>query len=150
MFSDIGKKIKNLAMLIMFIGCAGSVIYGLICFAGSIGADGATPDPKGVITGILIIVLGVIFSYLSVLVLYGFGTLIDDTGAIREALESKSQRQNFFSSTKSGTCSICGKKTEDVKKTAYDDPQGNHVKADMCSGCRIKLIKQGIHIHTDN
>ena len=60
MFSDIGKKIKNLAMLIMFIGCAGSVIYGLICFAGSIGADGATPDPKGVITGILIIVLGVI------------------------------------------------------------------------------------------
>ena len=79
MFSDIGKKIKNLAMLIMFIGCAGSVIYGLICFAGSIGADGATPDPKGVITGILIIVLGVIFSYLSVLVLYGFGTLIDDT-----------------------------------------------------------------------
>ncbi|OLA56888.1 MAG: hypothetical protein BHW37_05280 [Firmicutes bacterium CAG:272_52_7] len=140
MFSDIGKKIKNLAMLIMFIGCAGSVIYGLICFAGSI----------GVITGILIIVLGVIFSYLSVLVLYGFGTLIDDTGAIREALESKSQRQNFFSSTKSGTCSICGKKTEDVKKTSYDDPQGNHVKTDMCSGCRIKLIKQGIHIHTDN
>ena len=140
MFSDIGKKIKNLAMLIMFIGCAGSVIYGLICFAGSIGADGATPDPKGVITGILIIVLG----------LYGFGTLIDDTGAIREALESKSKRQNYFSSTKSGTCSICGKKTEDVKKTSYDDPQGNHVKTDMCSGCRIKLIKQGIHIHTDN
>ena len=94
MFENIGSKIKTLATVSTFIGILGSIIGGIVL---------CTVDLIGV--GIMVMLLGGIFSWIASFVLYGFGELIEKACeiakntkrsshlAIAEALE-KSARES--------------------------------------------------------
>ena len=69
MFNDIGKKIKGLAVALFAIEAIFSFIGGLVLMA-----DG---DDEKVAVGFLIMVGGVLFSWISSWFLYGFGEIID-------------------------------------------------------------------------
>lgn len=72
MFDNIGGKIKGLASILTWIGIVASVIIGIIFIADG---DGG---------GILIMILGSLTSWLSSLLLYGFGELIENTSTIAQ------------------------------------------------------------------
>lgn len=71
MFSNIGGKIKTLAMVLTCIGIIASVSAGISMLA--------TGDEDLVLIGILIAAFGSIVSWVSSFVLYGFGQLIENT-----------------------------------------------------------------------
>ena len=80
MFDNIGKKIKGVAGFVFILGSVASVVYGLgtmmslSFFSSSYGS--------GILLGILIIGVGILLSWLSVLLIYGFGELIEKTTEI--------------------------------------------------------------------
>ena len=73
MFENIGKKIKKLAQFYTGIGIVVSIILGIIT---------ATIDPEMGLFGLILVIVGSIASWLSSLVLYGFGQLVDNTDKI--------------------------------------------------------------------
>lgn len=81
MFSNIGKKIKGLAKFICWICiiafCALGVSVLIPAIRDNLGAG-------EIIKGVLIIVGGIIISWISVFFTYGFGELIDKTAEIAE------------------------------------------------------------------
>lgn len=89
MYSNIGEKIKVLAKIICIIGIVISVISGL----GIIIVSSISYNPGlSVLGGLLVIVLGTLFSWLSTFFIYGFGELIDKVTKI----ESEIKKQNSF------------------------------------------------------
>ena len=83
MFKHIGKKIKCLALVIFALGILASagVAIGL--------ADVLEPCSFvwQLIAFLLILAVGIVFSWLSVLLLYGFGELVDQTMETNQRLE---------------------------------------------------------------
>ena len=73
LFEDIGKKIKGIAIAAFVIGIIGSVVAGL----------DAIVDQQ-FLGGILIMVFGFLCSWLSVVLLYGFGELIETAKKIEK------------------------------------------------------------------
>ncbi len=89
MYSNIGGKIKVLAKIICIIGIIVSVISGL----GIIIVSSISYNPGlSVFGGLLVIVLGVLFSWLSTFFIYGFGELIEKVTEI----ESEIRNQKSF------------------------------------------------------
>ncbi len=78
MFQDVGNKIKNAASIVLLIGISASVIWGLYLLGEGGGAF-----------GILFIAGGSLVSWLSALLLHGFGDLIDNTRRIAEKMDEK-------------------------------------------------------------
>ena len=80
MFSNIGGKIKVLAVVMCILGMVASLAIGVIViigggflrFSGSYGSAGTAAT----IVGILIIIFGCLFSWIGSFVLYGYGELI--------------------------------------------------------------------------
>lgn len=68
MYSEIGKKIKGLALAIFIIMTIGVAIGGLAMMA---------IDEELIIIGLLFVGLGTLFAWISTWMLYGFGELID-------------------------------------------------------------------------
>ncbi|MBQ9162872.1 MAG: hypothetical protein IJX74_06315 [Clostridia bacterium] len=68
MYGKIGKTIKSLAAVIAVLEVLVAVVAGVVCMFG-----GST----GIITGIVIIVLGTVLAWISFVMIYGFGELID-------------------------------------------------------------------------
>ncbi len=79
MFSNIGGKIKGLALAVTVLGIVGSSLAG-------IGSMAINP-----VVGIITIVIGAVASWLGSLVLYGMGQLIENSDEIVEYLEAISQ-----------------------------------------------------------
>lgn len=73
MFQNIGKKIKTLAVVVCWIGIAGSVIGGIVMVG--VGADSSGGDLL-IGLGIPLIFLGPLFSWIGSFVLYGYGDMI--------------------------------------------------------------------------
>ena len=80
MFDNIGGKIKGLAAFWTWFGIIVSVIVGFV-FIFINDLDGVT----GFLIGFLIVLLGSLASWLSSLLLYGFGELINNTSIIAES-----------------------------------------------------------------
>ena len=70
MYDNIGGKIKGLAKAIFFIEAIATVITGFIILANSYYFE-------GILTGVLVIIVGPIFAWISSWLLYGFGELIE-------------------------------------------------------------------------
>ncbi len=70
MYDNIGKKIKLLAKIIFIIESIASVI---------IGAAVGSQDEEFILLGLLIMLIGPLFAWVSSWLLYGFGELIDKT-----------------------------------------------------------------------
>lgn len=75
MFDNIGSKIKSLAQVVCWIGIIASVIGGIIVMASH--SDAAA-------TGLLIIAIGVVGSWVGSFALYGFGQLIENSDTLVE------------------------------------------------------------------
>ncbi len=74
MYSNIGGKIKGLAIAAMVLGAIGFIISGLALIQ------------TDLLAGILIIISGILGSWLASLVLYGFGELIEKVCDIAEQM----------------------------------------------------------------
>lgn len=83
MFQNIGKKIKTLAVVVCWIGIAGSVIGGIVMCA--VGADSSGGDLL-IGLGLPLIFLGPLFSWIGSFVLYGYGDMITRVRRIERKL----------------------------------------------------------------
>ena len=100
MFSNIGEKIKKLAMIICWIGIIFSLILGVVVVVAPssiryhLNVNGNTVASNSniaaqVISGVLVFVIGSLASWISSFVVYGFGELISNSKKIADALEKK-------------------------------------------------------------
>lgn len=83
MFTRIGKTIKTVATVLFYVLAAASVIgafYVIINFGQLLGTGNA------ILLGILIALVGCLVGWLSSLMLYGFGELVDNSTIIKDAL----------------------------------------------------------------
>ncbi len=80
MFSNIGGKIKKLAVILCILGIIASVTYAIICFTNSSRYENLT------LYGVLILVGGCLLSWIGSFFTYGFGELIDRAASIDEQL----------------------------------------------------------------
>ena len=116
MFNNIGSKIRGLAIGGFVIGALVSVIFGIVLL--SIDAT---------ITGLIYLFIGPVVSWLSSLLLYGLGQLIDDTAIIREAtvaMQSGNYEVSFGDNSSAvsknqdesdlGFCTNCGSPRVDI------------------------------------
>lgn len=90
MFSNIGGKIKLLAKVLFWIGLILSVVTGGIFLISPRGtatfnySSGYSTQVSSVLAGIIFIFVGFLLSWISSMLLYGFGQLIENSEAIRE------------------------------------------------------------------
>lgn len=77
MFNNIGEKIKKLAIVATVLGMIASLIAAIIIWAGNM----------GVLYGIFVLVVGVVFSWISSFVLYGFGEVIVKLNEIEKDIQ---------------------------------------------------------------
>ena len=86
MFNNIGRKIKTLAKVIAWIGMASSVISGLVTMIEIVILTKADTVLQGVwflflglILGAIVAAVGCLVAWASVLILYGFGQLVENS-----------------------------------------------------------------------
>ncbi len=92
MWNNIGHKIKTLAKVICWIGIVLSVLSGIVLIAGgsTVRSYGYTYNTGNtVLAGILVIVLGVLGSWLGSLTMYGFGELVERAMNIDDKLSAR-------------------------------------------------------------
>lgn len=92
MWSNIGHKIKTLAKVICWIGIVLSVLVGIMAIAtgGTLQSYGYTYNTgNNILAGILVIVLGVLGSWLGSLTMYGFGELVERAMNIDDKLSAR-------------------------------------------------------------
>ena len=80
MFESIGKKIMSLAKIVAWIGIIASVVIGTVQIS---------VDETYIFSGIIVILMGSLVSWLSSFLLYGFGKLIDNTDILVAAFIGK-------------------------------------------------------------
>ena len=93
MFDNIGAKIKTLAQVVCWTGIAASVIWGISLIA----AGAATRNGGAVVlSGLLVIVLGALASWVGSFLTYGFGEMVENSDirtelAVKEAMKKEEQ-----------------------------------------------------------
>lgn len=87
MFSNIGRKLKTLAMLICWLGIIVSVILGFVTIAQA----NQVPflERTLVISGLTTMGVGSLCAWIGALFTYGFGQLIENTDVIRKQLSNE-------------------------------------------------------------
>ena len=75
MFENIEEKLKAIANIFTVIGFISSIILGIVCWTNHI----------GFFIGLIILVVGCLFSWAVGCLLYGFGELIESTKTIERA-----------------------------------------------------------------
>ena len=118
MYEHVGRKIKSVAEWINVLGVFISVLIGIIIIG---------HNEDNFLAGLLVIGIGAIISWLSTLLLYGFGQLIDDTATIREAtvaMQRRKQEASFGDDATAATgdhnesdlgfCTHCGAPRTDI------------------------------------
>jgi hypothetical protein len=84
MFQNIGKKIKTVAIVIMITGILLAVLVGLVAFFEEYSVGNIF---SAFLTFLTVAGLGILFSWLSVFILYGFGELVDQSMAMTQRQE---------------------------------------------------------------
>ncbi len=92
MFDNIGGKIKGLAKFVTWVGILASVIVGI----GMISISTPYGHRPSVPAGILTMVAGSLGAWVSSLVLYGFGELIEQTTKINQALTKPEEKPDAY------------------------------------------------------
>ena len=93
MFNNIGGKIKLLAKILCWVGIVLSVITGVAILASGntayVTINGEYTTVSNVPTGISIIVVGCLLSWIGSFFTYGFGQLIENSDIIRNEMQRK-------------------------------------------------------------
>lgn len=83
MFNNPGAKIKSYAKVLFWIGAIISIIVGIVIIAGSFVSasyyGGVGSVLGGILEGILVAAIGILISWISVLALYAFGVLVENS-----------------------------------------------------------------------
>ncbi len=79
MFNNIGKKNKLIAQIIFPLDVLFSIIFAIICFA-NIGLDAIF-----ILYGFLSLIFGPIVAWIFAIIVYSFGTIVDNVQAIKDA-----------------------------------------------------------------
>lgn len=109
MFENIGQKIKGLSKIIFTAGVILAVIIGIILFCLLI-EDGVL----AVLSAVACIGIGILLSWLSVMLLYGYGDMVQNISDIRNQLyvanDTKSpQNKTDVVSKPHWVCKNCGR-----------------------------------------
>ena len=83
MFNNIGGKLKMVAEIFTVTGIIVSIIFGILMFA------------ENFLYGLLIMIAGSLISWLSSLVMYGFGHLIENTDKLLEQQKQDHEEQEI-------------------------------------------------------
>lgn len=91
MFTNIGGKIKKLTVILCIIGISASVFAGLILIA-----IGSSPySQKGLVAiGFVVMIVGVLLSWIGSFFTYGFGELIENSAVTAELLAKADAERN--------------------------------------------------------
>ena len=117
MFNNVGKKIKGVASFFAWCGIIVSVIIGILMIRGS-------ESKHTIILGVVVLAVGSIVSWLSSLLLYGFGELVDSAAK----LAKNTEEECFFVPDES-----------DYEKEKLEEKEDDHQKS--CDLERERLIK---------
>ena len=82
MFENLGSKLKKLAVIQMILGIVASVIVGLFYISGG-----------RVFAGLCIVIVGVIVSWLEILVKYAVGQLVDNSEMLLYSVRNQNSTQ---------------------------------------------------------
>lgn len=88
MFTNPGSKIKSYAKIVFWIGAIVSIILGIIVIVTGIASATSYVGFSfgrmlgGLIGGVLTAAIGIVVSWVSVLALYGFGTLVENSDTL--------------------------------------------------------------------
>ena len=130
MFRNIGKKIKIFAMVLTGIGIAASCISGIavMFFLSRYSVQ--------VVPGLLIIIFGSFFSWLSSFFMYGFGQLIDNTDIlVQQGKNGSAPSNNYNVPYKNANMS-----------TATNVSESPLADGSYCPHCNNKIIvPEGVH-----
>ena len=94
LFRNIGKKIKLLVKVIFWAGVAIFVIAAIVCFVLAVLPQYRPFSAQFAIAGIECLIGGPIAMWLSCILLYAYGELVDNTSEIKDRL-SKMQENDF-------------------------------------------------------
>lgn len=142
MFNNVGSKIKLVARVVCWVGIVAAVLSGLIFMLNA--AHG-----MGILGGLLIMLLGALGSWISSLLIYGFGQLVEnsDVLALRafrmektlkapEVCENTPEQmvvpetENTVSKLENTLCPHCGGRISAAKDTA----------SAVCPWCNEKIV----------
>ena len=114
MFRNIGRKIKSFASLFCWLGMIACVIVGGTMLT----------DRYSASVGIIIMIAGLLLSWVASLLLYGFGELVDTAMEISNKLDCHSARMLMSGSSDIWKCTQFGQ--EASNKTAQSEGCGEH------------------------
>ena len=84
MFENIGSKIKGVARVFFIIGCIISVLAGFILMT----------NTSYIILGYVVILVGILLSWLSTILLYGIGQLVENSDICAELMSQNAIEKN--------------------------------------------------------
>ena len=123
MFDNIGRKIKNLAELVTWLGITCSVVVGFVV---------CCIDEHMILPGFMIMILGGLASWLSSLLFYAFGQQVESTENIEKMLKKMpaSQKMKPNSDDKRASTVVC-------PKCSFEQPAA----AKFCCRCGAEIKK---------
>lgn len=100
MFSNIGQKIKTVSKVICAFGMIASIAYGIMLVSAGV-AENSDRFSQGsgtsmIILGLIIMIVGPIMFWLSVLITYAFGQLVDNVDFISSYIKDSCDNQNIL------------------------------------------------------
>jgi len=89
MFNNPGKKLKFLAKIVFYVLLFLPLVIGIVLiFSGLLdGIGGYAITFSTVLVGVLLVLFGILNAWLSSILLYSFGQLVEDTQKTRKAVE---------------------------------------------------------------
>ena len=112
LFDHIGRKIKNLAVVIFVLAAFSSILAGFVFLLGMI-VNLRSMElyalplfiylAMSLLVAILIIIIGLVFSWVSVFFIYGFGELIERASNLDDRLDELIELQAQFVSEEANT-----------------------------------------------
>lgn len=143
MFDNIGGKMKSVAEVIVWLSIIGWVIIGSVMIAEA--RDSYDPSAIGTLGGLVVMIAGSFSSWVSSLVLYGLGQLIENTDIIssKYAANTADKTQSASNVAKKsanldpclGTCELCEKENVKVARCKIVDSMGRRYYYYLCADC---------------
>ena len=94
MFDNIGKKIKTLAKVLVWIGIIAALVLGIVFLVISGDVHGSAKSTF-VFSGLIFLIAGPFLCWISCFFIYGFGELIDKTCDIQAAIGGNGQQSDI-------------------------------------------------------
>lgn len=149
MFENIGAKIKTLAIVITTISIIVSIIWGISVIRYSF------------LSGLLVIILGSLLSWVGSFILYGFGQLVENSDVIAKHYKNLKAKEKTSASKKpeleinpqfsysckyltktgsilKGSCDVCGR-IDDLEYCSVSTINGSKGYS-ICQNCKDKFI----------